>query len=146
VAVNAAGAAPFLRSAKCFKVEIPGITIGAFASCSGLQVEFDVLEYAEGGENGFVHKLRGATRYANLVLAHGVTNETGLLDWIFNFQELGQRPTVTVTLMDEVSDTVRSWAFSQGFPLRWTGPTLAEETGTVATETLEIGHNGLVRP
>jgi phage tail-like protein len=146
VAVNAASAVPSLRASRFFKVEIPGVTLGQFASCSGLQVEFEVLEYAEGGENGYVHKLRGATRYANLVLSHGVTNETGLIDWFFNFQEAGQRPTVTVTLMDEVSGVVRTWAFSQSFPVRWTGPTLAEETGTVATESLEIGHNGLVRP
>jgi phage tail-like protein len=116
-----------------------------FASCTGLQVEYEVLEYAEGGENGFVHKLRGATHYANLVLSRGVTNETGLLDWLFDFQDLGKRPTVTISLVDEMSKVVRSWGFSCAFPVRWTGPTLAEDTAEVATETLEIGHTGLVR-
>jgi phage tail-like protein len=135
-----------IRSARCFKVDIPGVTIGVFARCTGLQVEFEVLEYAEGGENGYVHKLRGATRYANLVLSRGVTNETGLLDWLFNFQELGQRPTVTISLLDERDASVRSWGFSAAFPVRWTGPTLADATGEVATEELEIGHTGLVRP
>lgn len=146
-ATNGTGTAPVqpLRAARCFQVDIPDRTIGVFASCSGLQIEFDVLEYAEGGENGYVHKLRGMTRYANLLLTRGVTNETVLLDWLFEFQELDKRPTVTISLRDELSQPVRSWGFSRAFPVRWTGPTLAEETGVVATETLEIGHTGLVR-
>lgn len=135
-----------VRAARCFQVDIPNVTIGVFASCSGLQVEYEVLEYAEGGENGYVHKLRGATRYANLVLTRGVTTETGLLDWLFSFQELGERPTVTVSLRDELGAVLRAWGFSSAFPVRWAGPTLADETAEVATETLEIGHTGLVRP
>lgn len=142
---TASAAVQPIRAARCFRVEIPNVTIGVFARCEGLQVEYEVLEYAEGGENGFVHKLRGATRYANLLLSRGVTSETGLLDWLFQFQELGQRPTVTVSLLDEMSATVRSWGFSCAFPVRWTGPTLADEA-EVATESLEIGHTGLVRP
>ena len=144
MATNAATAIQQLRAGKCFKVEIPDTTIGVFARCEGLRVEYEVLEYAEGGENGYVHKLRGATRYANLVLSRGVTSDSGLLDWMFKFQELGERPTVTVSLLDERSDVVRSWGFSCAFPVRWEGPTLSDAT-EVATEVLEIGHTGLVR-
>jgi phage tail-like protein len=143
---TASAATQPIRAARCFQVDIPSVTIGVFASCTGLQVEYEVLEYAEGGENGFVHKLRGATRYANLVLSRGVTTETGLLDWLFDFQDLGKRPTVTISLLDEQMNAVRSWGFSCAFPVRWSGPTLAEEAAEVATETLEIGHTGLVRP
>ncbi|HEY2160368.1 MAG TPA: phage tail protein [Solirubrobacteraceae bacterium] len=131
--------------ARCFKVEIPGMTIGLFANCEGLRVEYEVFEYAEGGESGFVHKLRGGARYANLVLSRGVTSESGLLDWMLKFEELGQRPTVTISLLDEVGDVIRAWGFSSAFPVSWDGPTFAEETAAVATERLEIGHTGLVR-
>jgi phage tail-like protein len=79
---NGAPANP-LRAGRCFRVKITDTTIGVFARCSGLQVEYEVLDYAEGGQNDFVHKLRGFTRYPNLVLTRGVTSETGLLDWLF---------------------------------------------------------------
>ena len=42
-----------------FKVDITGLEIGRFATCSGLTVEYEVMEYQEGGQNDYVHKLRG---------------------------------------------------------------------------------------
>jgi phage tail-like protein len=135
---------PSIGAAHCFQVHIPDVTIGVFARCSGLEVEYEMLEYAEGGENGFVHKLRGHIRYPNLLLSRGVTNETGLLDWLFAAREFGQRPTVTLSLLNELGDVQRSWGFGHALPVRWLGPTFAE-TGEVASETLEIAHAGLLR-
>lgn len=130
-------------SGRCFKVTIEGNSIGEFARCTGLEVQYEVLEYAEGGQNGFVHKLPGAVRYSNLVLTRGVTNETALLDWLTGFQQLDTRPAVIVQLLDELGTPLRTWGFQSAFPVRWAGPTLADEA-EAATETLEIGHNGLV--
>jgi phage tail-like protein len=137
-------ASPPVRAARCFRVQIPDVTIGVFARCSGLEVEYELLEYAEGGENGYVHKLRGHIRHPNLLLSRGVTNETGLLDWLFVSQEPGRRPTVTLSLLDEAGKVQRSWGFGHALPVRWLGPTFAE-TGEIASETLEIAHAGLLR-
>jgi phage tail-like protein len=134
-----------VRVARHFRVEIPSLTIGVFAGCSGLQVEYEVLEYAEGGENGYVHKLRGRKRYPNLVLSRGMTSETGLLDWMLASQDPTKRPTATLSLLDELGQLQRAWWFSGAFPIRWTGPTLGEQTGGIASETLEIAHAGLLR-
>jgi phage tail-like protein len=137
-------ASPPLSAARCFQVDIPSVTVGVFARCSGLEVEYETLDYAEGGENRFVHTLRGQVRYPNLLLSRGVTNETGLLDWLFAAREFGQRPTVTLSLLNERGELQRSWGFGHALPLRWQGPTLAE-SGEVASETLEIAHAGLLR-
>jgi phage tail-like protein len=135
---------PVLRAARCFSVTIGGMTIGEFAKCTGLEVNYEVFEYAEGGQNGFIHKFPGGTRYSNLVLTRGITREAELLNWLLKFQQGETRSTVTVSLLDETGRVMRAWGFSEAFPVRWTGPTLADE-GEAATETLEIGHNGLVR-
>ena len=66
-----------------FIVEIRDVEIGAFAECSGLAMEYEVLEYQEGGELGFVHKLRGQLKYPNLTLKRGVTHEPALMEWFF---------------------------------------------------------------
>ena len=42
-----------------FTFEIDGTTIGAFTEVSGLAVQLDVEELAEGGQNGYQHKLLG---------------------------------------------------------------------------------------
>jgi phage tail-like protein len=133
-----------VRVARHFYVGLPNITIGVFSRCSGLQVEYETMEYAEGGENGYVHKLRGRMRYPNLLLSRGVTSETGLLDWMLAAQDFKERPPATVALVDELSKVQREWRFSGAFPVRWVGPTLGE-TGEVASETLEIAHAGLLR-
>lgn len=132
-----------VRVARHFRIEIPHITIGVFARCSGLQIEYETMEYAEGGENGYVHKLRGRMRYPNLLLSRGVTSETGLLDWMLAAQDAKERPTAMVALLNELGQVQRAWWFSGAFPVRWVGPTLGE-TGEVASETLEIAHAGLL--
>lgn len=133
-----------VRVARHFRIEIPRLTIGVFARCSGLQIEYETMEYAEGGQNGYVHKLRGRMRYPNLLLSRGVTSETGLLDWLLAVQSAKERPTATVALLNELDQIQRSWRFSGAFPVRWIGPTLGE-SGEVAGETLEIAHAGLLR-
>jgi phage tail-like protein len=138
------GATPDPLANLRFRVEIPGVEIGRFAQCSGLAYEYEVLEYLEGGNNDVVHRLRGRARYPNLVLGRGVTSEDALLQWFFKFQSGSQRPTVTVTLLDDDGSDCRSFAFASAFPIKWTGPDTQAGSGDATTETLEIGHMGLI--
>jgi phage tail-like protein len=128
-----------------FKVDIgtvDGKTVGTFRECSGLEVEWEVHEYAEGGENRFVHKLRGRAKHPNLVLKRGVTRETALLDWFLSCQDRTQRHDLIVSLCDNTGTVVRSWSFAGAWPVKWHGPTLNAGGGGLATESLEIAHDG----
>jgi phage tail-like protein len=127
-----------------FTVDITGgDTIGWFSECSGLAVEYEVMEYQEGGENTFVHRLRGRAKYPNLVLKRGVTYESALLDWFLDCQTQAKRAQIDVTLLGPGKAYVRSWSFWDAFPVKWTGPTLNAGSSSIATETLEIAHHGL---
>src|SRR5262245_10897653 len=64
-----------------FMVEIEGIIAGGFSECSGLQVETEIYDYREGGQNDFMHRFAGATKYPPLVLKHGLTQIDGLWSW-----------------------------------------------------------------
>src|SRR6478736_3812744 len=65
-----------------FLVEIEGLIVGGFSEVTGLQVEIEVQDHREGGENGFIHKLPGPARYSqNLILKHGLTDLTSLWSW-----------------------------------------------------------------
>jgi phage tail-like protein len=126
-----------------FLIEIQGKVIGRFAQCTGLGVEYDVLEYAEGGNNEYVHQLRGRVRYPNVVLGRGITDEDTLLSWLFTSEKPSQRPTVTITINDPTGKPVRHFALAQALPVRWTGPSAEMGSGTgAATESLEISHAG----
>ena len=127
-----------------FLVKADDCSIGRFAHCHGLAVEYEIEEYAEGGQNAFVHKLRGRMRYPNLVLSRGITHETGLMDWFQKTQSAGQRGNISVSLLGPDGSPVRSWGFEGAFPVRWEGPILNARSHTAATETLEIAHRGMV--
>ncbi len=127
-----------------FLVKADDCTIGRFAHCHGLAVEYEIEEYAEGGQNAFVHKLRGRMRYPNLVLSRGITHETGLMDWFMKTQSAGQRGSISVSLLGPDGSPVRKWGFQSAFPVRWEGPVLNARSHTAATESLEIAHRGLV--
>jgi len=127
-----------------FLVKADDCTIGRFAHCHGLSAEYEIEEYAEGGQNAFVHKLRGRMRYPNLVLSRGITHESGLMDWFLQTKKAGERGNISVSLLGPDGKPVRRWGFEAAFPVRWEGPVLNARSHTAATETLEIAHRGFV--
>jgi phage tail-like protein len=126
-----------------FFLELEGVTIGAFREVSGLQMEREILEYNEGGQNGYVHKLPGRVKYPNLVLKRGITDQDELMKWFWQSRDTPQRKAVTVRLFDTARQPKRSWAFQQAYPVKWVGPTLNAGSDNAATETLELVHAGL---
>ncbi len=130
-----------------FLVEIDQIMAGGFTECTGLQVETEVQEYAEGGLNDYVHRFRGRTRYPPLVLRRGMTTLDGL--WLWH-QDVVRNRVVrkngTIYLLNAARDPVVWWEFKGAFPVRWTGPDLRAGSNDVAFESVELAHQGLSRP
>jgi phage tail-like protein len=127
-----------------FLVEITGVPIGAFAECSGLQIDMEPEKYEEGGENRFVHKFRNRMSHPNLVLKRGVTNEAALLQWLLDCQDRVTRREGLVALVAPDATRVRAWRIKDAFPVKWQGPTLNASSNNLATETLEIAHHGFM--
>jgi phage tail-like protein len=133
------------------RLDVPNITkdtsfMGIFRSLSGLEVSFDVYEYAEGGNNDFVHHLPGRVHYPNLVLAWGITSDPLLQQWFFKTHVQADLQDITLTLTAEKgtsSADLRTFAFTDAYPVRWSGPALGAESSDMWGETLEIAHGGL---
>jgi len=126
-----------------FKVELPGLSIGRFRECTGISVEVEVKDYMEGGSNDFVHKLPTRVKYPNVVLKRGVTHEDALLKWFWESRFTVQRRDMTISLLGPGAKLVRTWAFLNAYPVKWTGPNMNAGSNQIATETLEVVHNGL---
>lgn len=128
------------------------ITDGAFAECSGLDVEMDVGEYVEGGRNNGVLQRMGRAKVSRITLRRGMlyppsgTVDNELWRW---FQDVvdGVRPIRrydgTVSVLDEEQRAVAVWRFSRGLPAKLVGPQLNAATGAVAIEEIQIAHEGL---
>ena len=133
-----------------FTFEIDDVEIGAFTEVSGLQVQVEVEELIEGGNNGFVHKLPGRMTWPNIVLKRGVTTSDALFEWLNRSagQATGgstmERSTGKITVLDAARQPHRTWSFEHAFPVRWSGPTLAASSSEIAVEELEIAHHGFL--
>jgi phage tail-like protein len=129
-----------------FEVTIDDLAGGGFAECTGLQVETEVEEYAEGGVNTHLLRFPTRTRQANLVLRRGIVDRA-LWDW---YADIVRGRIVfrngTVAVQDPSgSDVVMEWQFRRAFPCKWLGPDLNASQSSVAVETLELCHEGLER-
>lgn len=125
---------------------------GAFAECTGLDVEMDVGEYVEGGRNNGVLQRAGRVKVSRITLRRGMLYPPGgtvasdLWHW---FQDVvdGIRPIRrydgTVSVLDDGGRAVAIWAFSRGLPAKLVGPQLNAKTGEIAIEELQIAHEGL---
>jgi phage tail-like protein len=127
-----------------FQVRLGSLNIGRFRECGGIAVEVETKDYMEGGVNDFVHKLPTRIKYPNVVLKRGVTHEAALLDWFYATRNdyPGQWQELTIQLNGPGGDKIRAWAFTNAYPVKWTGPTLNAGSNQIAVETLEMVHNG----
>src|ERR1700760_4104227 len=65
-----------------FLVEIDGIAKASFQEASGLDSAIDVTEYREGGsQNPSVYKLPARSKYSNITLKWGATDDKDLWNW-----------------------------------------------------------------
>jgi phage tail-like protein len=129
-----------------FLVEIDGITRAAFHECSGFDSTIDITEHREGGENTTVRKLPGLTKYSNIVLKWGVTDDRQLYDW--HRQAVNgnvQRRGGSIILLDRHGEEKMRWNFRDAWPTKWDGPDFNAEGNDVAIETLELAHEGIER-
>jgi phage tail-like protein len=46
---------------------------------------------------------------------------------------------------DHEGEPTWGWTLSDAYPVRWTGPELQADGNTVAMESLELAHEGLVK-
>ena len=129
------------------------LTDGAFQEVSGLEVELDITERAEGGRNDGVIRHVGRAKYVPLVLKRGMFHSAaGALDrqvwtWLQGIAA-GTRPLPRYDGLVEVlggnnEHVVATWQFERGVPARVRGPELHARTGEIAIEELHIAHEGL---
>ena len=118
-----------------FKIEIEGVTQGAFAACDGLEARVDVVDFSD-GDNLTARKRPGRTRFANIVLRRGMVNNTELWNW-FEAVTAGQiqRKAGSVIVCGDDGSELFRYNFFEGWPCRWKSLELdADKPGTLVEE------------
>ncbi len=130
-----------------FKVEFQGIATTSndyqFQSVSGLSVDLETEEIAEGGENRFKHKIPVRTKYANLVLKRGLLLDSGLIDWCKKaIEDFEIEPiNLTVILLNEKHEPLLTWDIVHAYPVKWVVEDFNAEESKLAIESLELTYN-----
>ncbi|HNW50971.1 MAG TPA: phage tail protein [Prolixibacteraceae bacterium] len=114
-----------------------------FQTVSGLSVDLEVEEIAEGGENRFKHKLPVKNKYPNLVLKRGLLIDSDLNKWCRKALEGFEfKPTdLTVKLLNEEHKPLATWNVVHAYPVKWSISDFNAEESKIMIETIELVYN-----
>lgn len=128
-----------------FLITMNGLTRAAFQECTGFSSSIDLIEYREGGAP-YPTKLAGLTKYGNVVLRRGITDDRELYEWHLNAVNGDiERRNGSIVLLDRKGEEQARWNFFDAWPQRWEGPALNSENSEIAIETLELAVERLER-
>ena len=148
------GQQPSFGMAMRFNVVVDGISLGNWASCKGLEFTCEPVKFHEHGNYDYETILFVNVKYSTVELERAVDRvaSTQLRQWLVS--ELDSQPgtqllgiggkTATITLLDAAWTPVTSWTLRNVYPGGWHGPTLSAKDTAVATERLELLHEGFL--
>lgn len=122
-----------------FKVEIEGVTQGAFAEVTGLDSVTDVVEYQD-GDDIILRKRPGRTRYSNIVLTRGYTHSDELWNWrkAVIDGKIERKSGSIIFIGDDGTTEIGRFNFFEAWPCKWSFGPLDGEGNTTMIEVLEI--------
>lgn len=137
-----------------FQLQFAGISTAldnAFQEASGLDVEWEVEEVREGGQNLYKHRLPTVQKYRNLVLKRGfVTSNSALATWCAatlaaDFSTPIVPRDVQLSLLGAADTPLAAWSFLGAWPVKWSLSDLRAQENALAIETLEFAFDNFQR-
>ena len=129
-----------------FKVTIGDKGEVVFQEVSGLDTEYDAMEYRAGNSVDFsTVRMPGIRKASDITLKKGMfKNDSALFDYFMGVQmNTIQRETVTIQLLDEEHNPMFTWTLKNAYPLKLTGTDMNEQSSEVAVEEIVLAHEGL---
>lgn len=129
-----------------FKATFGDLGEASFQEVSGLDAEYDVIEYRAGNSIDFsTVKMPGLRKDSDVTLKKGTfKDDTSLYDY-FNQMKMNTiaRQTVTIQLLDEEHSPMFTWTLKNAFPMKFSGTDLDAQHNEVAVEEIVLAHEGI---
>lgn len=129
-----------------FKVSIEDVGDLSFKEVSGLDMEYDVIEYRTGDSPEFTKiKMPGLRKSGDITLKKGIfSSDTKFWKWI-NEVKLNtvKRRSITISLLDESGKNAQTWKITNAWPKKITVEAFKADGNSVAMETLVLVHEGI---
>lgn len=129
-----------------FKVSISNVGDISCSEVSGLETEYEEITYRAGDTPVFTKlKMPGLRKAGDLTIKQGISKDNkAVLDWVNQVkQNIIQRETVTVSLLDESGSPVKTWEAVNAWPKKITREEIKADGNTYSFETLVIAHEGV---
>lgn len=129
-----------------FKVEVLGLPGLAddlrFTEVSGLSFEAAAEEVPEGGENRYVQKYPGRTKFTDVVLKRGLLKNSEVWNWVERCTDTLQiePKDVDVTLLDESHEPLMTWHLVNAWPVKWAVSDLSASNNSFVVESLQLSY------
>ena len=129
-----------------FKVSIDDVGEMSFKEVSGLDMEFDVIEYRAGDSKEFTKiKMPGLRKHGDVTLKKGIfVSDQNFWKWIgeVNLNTIKRR-SVTISLLDQEHTPAQTWKLTNAWPKKITVEGFKSDGNNVAMETLILVHEGI---
>jgi len=130
-----------------FKVSFGGIGTINFQEVSGLDTEYDVMEYRAGNWQPFsTVKQPGLRKSSDVTFKKGMFNaDSALFDYFMSVSmNVIERQQVKIELLDETGDkTLFLWELKNAWPMKVSSTDLNAQSSEVAIEEIVLAHEGL---
>jgi phage tail-like protein len=131
-----------------FRVEIDGIIQSGFSEVIMPDVKVETIEYREGTEPTHFRKLSGLTKYGNIILKWGITDNMEFYNWIESVKNngaSGNRKNMTIILADDQGINRMRWNIIQAWPVNYRITNLNAQTSEIAIEMIEVAFIDFIR-
>jgi len=117
-----------------------------FQEVSGLEGSIEIHDYKEGGRNDYTHKFATTTNFGNITFKRGVALTPDLWAWFDQVRRgsFGARRSILIAHLDHAGDPAIVWYVSRALPTKYSGPSWNAAQSSVAVESIEVAHEGLV--
>lgn len=128
-----------------FYIEMENELKASFSECSGLDVQVDKDVYFEGGVNDQQRIFLKQTKFGDLTLKRGLSDDLFFWDWLKKLLEDGkaERRNINILLFNQAGETIQAWMLQGAVPVGWRTPTLQAESSSVGIEELTLAYEGL---
>lgn len=123
-----------------FKIEIEGVTQGAFRNVEGFDSETEVIPVDDNlALDGWNTQRPGRTKYANLTLKRGYVHNQELWNWRKNVVEgVVERRNGSVILCGDDGNEIMRYNFFEAWPTKWKSVTMDGKGTDALVEELEL--------
>ena len=129
-----------------FKVSVTDVGDISCSEVSGLETEYDMIEYRAGDSPVFTkQKMPGMRKASDVTLKKGIfKDDKAMWDWINSIKlNTIKRATVTISLLDESGKPVKTWELTNAWPKKITVEGFKADGNTAAIATLILAHEGV---